>query len=171
MTATDTAQETCKPATPQQEHEWLGKLVGDWTFESECSMGPDTPPMKTKGTESVKSLGGLWVVAEGSGEVPGGGDCNMLMTLGYDPLKKTYLGTWVGSMMTHMFVYAGEMDSTGKILTLSTEGPSFTDPTKMTKYHDIIEIKSDNERMLRSRCLGEDGKWTDFMSATYKRKK
>ena len=24
---------------PQKEHQWLQKLVGEWTYESECSMG------------------------------------------------------------------------------------------------------------------------------------
>ena len=45
---------------PQKEHQWLHKLVGKWTFEGECSMGPDQPPMKNTGKETVRSLGGLW---------------------------------------------------------------------------------------------------------------
>ncbi len=48
-----------EPVKPQQEHEWLGQLIGDWESEMECVMGPDQPPMKSKGTESVRSLGGL----------------------------------------------------------------------------------------------------------------
>ena len=30
-------------AQPQKEHEWLQKLVGEWTCEGEGTMGPDKP--------------------------------------------------------------------------------------------------------------------------------
>lgn len=63
-------------AEPQKEHRWLQKLVGEWTFEGEAPMGPDKPPEKFKGTERVRSLGDLWFVAEGQGEMPGGGPDN-----------------------------------------------------------------------------------------------
>ena len=47
------------------------KLVGTWSFEGECIMGPDQPAMKSTGSETVRSLGGLWTVGEGEGECPG----------------------------------------------------------------------------------------------------
>ncbi len=31
-------------AEPQKEHEWLHKLVGEWTCEAEASMEPGKPP-------------------------------------------------------------------------------------------------------------------------------
>jgi len=34
---------------PQKEHAWFKQLVGDWTMEGEALMGPDQPPMKSKG--------------------------------------------------------------------------------------------------------------------------
>ena len=58
---------------PQKEHGWLQKLVGEWTSEAEATMEPGKPPETFRGTESVRSLGGLWVLAEGQGEMPGGG--------------------------------------------------------------------------------------------------
>ena len=45
---------------PQKEHEWLQQLVGEWTYESECSMEPGKPPEKFEGSESVRSLDSLW---------------------------------------------------------------------------------------------------------------
>jgi len=155
---------------PQKEHRWLQKLVGEWTFESECSMGPDKPAEKFNGTESVRSLGGVWTVGEGRGEMPGGGIGTTIMTLGYDPAKKRYVGTFIGSMMTHMWLYEGGLDAAGKVLTLDTEGPSFTDDGKMLKYQDIIEFKSDDHRVLSSQTRGEDGKWHRFMTAHYRKK-
>jgi hypothetical protein len=156
---------------PQKEHEWLKKLVGAWTMEGECNMGPDQPPMKSNGTETVRSLGHLWTIGEGTSEMPDGNQGNMIMTLGYDPLKKRYVGTWIGSMMTHLWIYDGELDASGKVLSLAADGPSFTDPTKTAKYKDVIEFKNDDHRILTSHLLGEDGKWTQFMTAHYRRKK
>ncbi len=158
-------------AEPQKEHEWLQRLVGEWTYESECSMGPDQPPGKFTGTESVRSIGGLWMMGEGRGEMPGGGAATTVMTLGYDPVKKRYVGTFLGSMMTHLWVYDGGLDAAGKVLTLDTEGPDCAAEGKMAKYKDVIEFKSDDHRVLTSHMLGDDGKWHGFMTAHYRRTK
>jgi hypothetical protein len=156
---------------PQKEHQWLQKLVGQWSMEGEFIMGPDQPPMKSKASEVVRSLGGLWFIAEGTGDMPDGETCTTIMTLGYDPRTKRYVGTWVGSMMTHLWIYNGELDASEKVLTLSADGPSFTDPTATAKYRDVIEIKNDDHRVLTSHLLGDDGKWTQFMTAHYRRVK
>lgn len=158
-------------AEPQKEHQWLQQLVGEWTSEAECSMSPGQPSTKSYGTERVRMVGGLWMVGEGQGEMPGGGTATMIMTLGYDPQKKRYLGTWIGSMMTHMWHYDGEMDASDRILTPSAEGPSMAGDGTMAKYQDIIEIKSKDHRTLSSRVLGPDGTWNHFMTAHYRRRK
>lgn len=169
--STSEAQMEPMNAKPQKEHQWLQKLVGEWTFESEASMGPDAPPEHCGGTESVRSLGGLWVIGEGLGEMPGGGPANTIMTLGYDPQWKRFVGTFIGSMMTHMWIYEGELDEAEKVLTLNTEGPDFSTPGKTAKYQDIIELKSDDHRVLSSQFQGADGQWVRFMTANYRRKK
>ena len=166
---------------PQKQHEWLNKLVGEWTVESECSMGPDKPAEKFAGTESVRSLGGLWVICEGGGEMPGGGKATTVMTLGFDPQKQKYVGTFIGSMMTYLWVYEGEVDAAGKKLTLDTLGPDFSGdggcsaegdaPFKLAKYKDAIEFVSDDHRVLTSHMLGADGQWTQFVTSHYRRKK
>jgi hypothetical protein len=159
-------------AEPQKEHHWLQKLVGEWTCEGEAQMAPDQPPMKWEATESVRAVGGVWIVAEGKGEMPGTNEpTTTLLTLGYDPQKKRFVGTFVGSMMTNMWVYDGALDASEKLLTLDTEGPNMAAPGTMAKYQDIVEIKSDDHRLLRSQMLGEDGKWIPVMTATYRRKK
>ena len=161
---------------PQKQHEWLNKLLGEWTVESECSMGPDKPSEKFTGTESVRSLGGLWVVCEGTGEMPGGGGtATTIMTLGFDTKKNRYVGTFVGSMMTHLWTYEGAVDAAGKKLTLDTVGPDFSgaegSEDKMAQYKDAIEFQSDDHRVLTSHMLGPDGKWTQIVTSHYRRKK
>jgi hypothetical protein len=159
-------------AEPQKEHRGLQQLIGEWRYEA--TMVPDKPEEACTGIERVRTLGGLWILAEGQGEMPGGGTATTLVTLGYDPQRKRYVGTWVGSMMTHMWLYDGELESTGKILTLDTEGPDMSPgapPGKRMKYRDVIEIKRADQRILTSHLLGDDGVWQQFMAAHYRRTK
>jgi hypothetical protein len=153
---------------PQKEHQWLQKLVGEWTSEVEAAE-PGKPAEMCKGTERVRSLGGLWIVAEGQGEMPGGGTATMLMTLGYDPQARRFVGTWVGSMMTHMWVYDGALDAAERVLSLHAEGPDMSVEGKTAKYKDVIELVSDDHRVLTSHMLGDDGAWHQFMTAHYRR--
>ena len=162
--------EMMKAAEPQKEHQWLQKLVGEWTFESEAMMGPDQPPMKSEGSERVRPLGGLWTLGEGQGKMPDGSLATTLMTLGYDPQKGRFVGTWVGSMMTNLWVYDGELDADGRTLSLYSEGPSMSGDGTMGKYRDAIEIVNDDHRIMTAEFQGEDGSWNKFMTAHYRRK-
>ncbi len=157
-------------AEPQAEHQWLQRLVGEWTSETECSAGPDQPTSKMLGKEIVRSLGGLWTIGEGTSGDESTGLFSAIMTLGYDPQQKRFVGTFIASMMTHLWPYNGTLDASGKVLTLDSEGPSFSGDGTMAKYQDIIEFVDDNHRTLSSRVLGTDGKWTHFMTAHYYRK-
>ena len=157
-------------AKPEKEHEWLQQMVGEWNCEGEAVMAPGQPPVQWKTTESVRSIGGLWVVGEGRGQMPEGGDpTTTLMTLGYDPQRKRFVGTFVGSMMTNLWVYDGALDPAGKVLTLDTEGPSMTGDGATQPYQDVIDIVSADHRTLISRSRGPDGTWQQFMTAHYRR--
>ncbi len=158
-----------QPPEPAKEHLWLQRLVGEWTVESECSLGPDQAPMKSNRRESVRSLGALWTIGEGSDDTPDG-SCDSIMTLGFDTQTKRFVGTFITSMMTHLWPYNGALDATGKVLTLDSEGPSFAGDGTMAKYQDIIEFVTDDYRILSSQMLGSDGQWTPFMKAHYRRK-
>lgn len=170
METTQTQSESTTHSEPRKEHQWLQKLVGEWTYETEVIMGADQPLEKSTGTETVRSLGDLWVLAEGQGEMPGCGVATTLMTLGYDSQKQRYVGTWVGSMMTYLWIYDGELDASETVLTLNSEGPSMSGENKMANYKDVIEVKSDDHRVMTSHALGEDGQWHQFMTAHYRRK-
>lgn len=156
-------------AKPQKEHHWLEQLVGEWRCESEAIMAPGEPPIKHEGAESVRSVGGVWTLGEGKFVMPDGAEGTTYMTLGYDPEKKAFVGTFIGSMMTFLWVYQGTLDSSGTTLTLDTEGPDFS-KGGMTRYQDIIKIESKDVRTLSSQSLGADGKWHHFMTARYFRK-
>lgn len=154
---------------PQKEHVWLQQLIGEWTFESECMMGPDQPPMVTKGKEVVRSLGRLWTIGEGTSDSGGGEAWNSVMTLGYDPEMQRFVGTFIASMMTYLWPYQGTLDAEAKVLTLDSEGPSFGGDSKTAKYQDIIEFITPDHRTLTSRMQNADGSWQQFMCAHYRR--
>lgn len=78
MESIQTEQTSSMLAQPQKEHQWLQKLVGEWRYETEALMGPDQPPVKSTGTETVRSLGAaensssgaLWIWQKGKARCP-----------------------------------------------------------------------------------------------------
>lgn len=154
---------------PQAQHHWLQRMVGRWTAEHECQMGPDGPTWKGKSTEIVRSLGGLWVIAEGEGETPDGGPSHTIMSLGYDPQKGKFVGSFVASMMANLWIYEGLLDEKGQKLTLNTDGPDFSGGAHLRQYSDVIEFLDDNHRTLTSYSLGDDGTPQQFMAVNYHR--
>lgn len=165
-TAAEAAWQLPEP-TPQ--HEWLLRLVGEWTFESECTMGPDQPPMKSTGSQTTRALGKLWTVGEMRNEGPDGQPAVSQFTLGYDPAKGRFVGTFVSSCMTHQWPYDGQLDTTGRVLTLDSEGPSFAGDGTLAKYQDLIEYVDTDHYRLSSRYQNADGSWFPFMHGTYTR--
>lgn len=161
--------EEMKAPDPTPQHQWLQQLVGSWQMEGKAVM-PDGGSMESTGSETVSTLGGLWVVCEGESRLPDGTVGFMRMSLGYDPAKQKFTGTWIGSMMNQMWVYEGDLDQTGKVLTLNTEGPGFEEGT-IGQYRDIITMADNDHRILTSEAQGKDGTWTQFMRADYYRVK
>lgn len=157
------------PPAPTKEHEWLKQLEGEWVTEAEMVMAPGQPPVKCKGTEVVRALGGFWTVGEMKTEMMGM-PITGIMTLGYDAKAKKYVGTWVCSCDGHFWTYEGTLDAAGKVLTLNTEGPDMTAPGKTAKMKDVIEIKDKGHKVMTSHIQGADGKWTQFMTTHMRRK-
>lgn len=92
-----------------------------------------------------------------------------ITTYGYDPEKGRFVGSFISSMMTMMWLYDGSLDADERVLTLDTEGPSMMEEGKTARLQDIVEIIDDDNRLLRSQALGDDGQWQEFMVARYRR--
>lgn len=157
--------------TAQKPHPFLERLIGEWTYEFEASGGPGEPLVTHSGMESVRALGGVWVLCEGRGAVPGDDAGATLMTLGYDASTRRVRGTYVGSMMSYLWIYDGEVSPDGSRVTLDSQGPSYTADGPMAKYRDVIEFRSDDHRVLTSRFQDESGAWNQVMAAHYRRVK
>lgn len=150
-----------------EQHAWLQRWIGAWSIEGQCPAEAGNEPTQMRGREVVRAVGDLWIVGEASGAAPDGETYSAVLTIGFDPKKNRFVGTWVGSMMTHLWVYDGWL--IGDELTLEAEGDSFAAPGTMTKYRDITELASDNERRMRSEMLDPKGQWQQIMSAVYRR--
>jgi hypothetical protein len=162
------AQEMPEMPPPQKEHAWLQQLVGEWTVESKMTM--PGMEMTATGTETVRSLGGFWTIAEGKATV---NDMTMEshMMLGYDVAGKRYVGTWAGSMSDYLWHYTGSVDKTGKVLTLDTEGPCPLKGGAMTKMREVITITDADHHTFVSEMQEDNGSWTRMMTSMYSRKK
>ena len=154
-------------AKPQAEHEWLGQLVGRWTFEHDCQM-PGGSKSTTQGRMNCRTLGAMWLICESSGESPDGGAWSSIMTVGFDPAVQQYVGTFVGSMMANIWPYHGVLDATGKRLPLNSEGPAM-DGNGTCKYRDTIEIIDAGSWLFLSEFQDADGEWHQFLSGKHRR--
>ena len=167
------AQDAAHPELPRptKEHQWLQQFVGEWETETEVFMDPSQPPMKGKGSETVRALGGFWIIGEGTGSMDGmPGTMTGIITLGYDPEKQKYIGTWVDSMTSTFWKYEGTTDAGGKKLTLHTEGPCPMKPG-IVKFTETVEFKSPDHRVFTSSYQGDDGQWIKMVTVNQRRKK
>lgn len=157
-------------AKPQEEHRLLEQLVGDWVMDQECVMGPDQPPQKSEMKISTRSLGGLWIISDMTGPGPDGSEFHSIMTVGYDPVTGKYPGTFVASMMTHLWIYSGTLGADKRRLVLDARGPKW-EGEGLADYQDIIEFVDKDTWNFLSQVKGDDGKWTQFMKSVVRRAK
>jgi hypothetical protein len=148
--------------TPTKEHDFLQQLVGSWSSTGSCMM-PDGGTSASSGTQTVHSLGGLWIVIEGRNDAAEGGG-EFVLQLGFDPEKGKFVGTFIASMMTKLWIYEGTLDENGTVLTLAAEGPSFTGEGTAL-YHDIVEIEGPDSYLFSGNAQMPDGSWNRFMSS------
>jgi hypothetical protein len=151
---------------PSPEHRWLQKLHGKWTLEVPEGNKPEYCPT---GSEEFKPVGDIWVQGFGVGTMPDGSPSLTVMTLGFDPATGKVRGSWIGSMMTHHWVYEGHLDMENNRLVMESVGPDFEVEGKTKNYRDVIEFLSDDHRSLKGMGQNEDGTWTTFMEMHYRR--
>jgi hypothetical protein len=162
------AQPAMPMVKPGPEHDLLKKDVGTWDATVENLMPtPGAPTSTSKGVETNKLIGGLWLVTDFKSQMMGQ-PFEGHGTTGYDTNKKKYVGTWVDSMSTGLMVGESTYDPATKTVTGYMEG---TDPTgKPAKMKMVTEFKDDNTRVFTMYMPGPDGKEAPGMRITYKRR-
>lgn len=158
------------PTAAEPEHQLLKKFEGKWEAANHTVADPNQQEMQCNGESTAKLLGDFWVVIELQGDMQGT-KVNAMQTIGYDPKKKKYVGTWVDSMMNHLWHYEGTFDKATNTLAMEAEGPNMLDPEKSAKYRDSYEFKSPDLIISSSSMKEENGEWKVFMKGELKRKK
>jgi hypothetical protein len=152
-------------------HRWLQQMVGEWTFTSKMTM-PDGSQSESSGTEKVLALGELWIIGKMHGGMPGGGEMDGRIQIGYNTGRQTFTGTFIADSMDFMWVYeSGELE--GNTLTLHCVGPNMApgaEPGSTANYRDVVELVDNDHRYLRSFAETPDG-WMQFMECYYTRVK
>jgi hypothetical protein len=157
------AQEAPKPTA---EHQKLMAGVGTWDAVVEM-MGEDGKPTTNKGVSEITSIGGFWLVDDfksSMGDVPFHGHG----TMGYDPAKGKYVGTWIDSWSTSVMVMEGTYDAAKKAMTMSGMGQGMDGKPVM---HRMVTTEKDaNTRVFEMFVPGPDGKEMKVMTITYTRR-
>lgn len=147
---------------PGPEHEVLKKFEGQW--DAIVKFGG----MEMKGSSDNKvGLGGFWLQSNfksqfGTEPFEGRG------VMGYDPVKKKYVSTWIDSMTPTMTISEGTFDKVGKVYTELGEGVG--PEMKLQKMKSVHEFK-DQDNMVLTMYNIVDGKDQLLMEIIYKRKK
>lgn len=157
------AQEMPKP---QAEHQKLAQSVGTWDATIE-TMGVDGKLHNSKGV-SVQKMGpgGFWLIDDFQGEM-NGSQFTGHGALGYDPQKKVYVQSWV-SMAPLLMVFTGTFDKTGKVLTMTGDGPGM-DGTRI-KMKNVTTWTSTDSMTCEVFVVMPDGTETKSMTLTYTRR-
>jgi len=107
-----------------EEHEMLKMDEGVWSAKITMWADPDTEPTISTAKETNTMVGKLWSIGKLEGNI-GGMDYVGYATLGYDPIQKKYVGTWVDSVTPAITQMVGTYGVKTKTLTLfySISGP------------------------------------------------
>jgi hypothetical protein len=109
---------------PAEQHKVLLSNVGDWTGTLTAYM-PGMPTEPTPATEQIVAIGGFWLRSQFECKFMGEPYVGTGVQ-GYDTEKNKYIGTWCDSMSSYLAVMEGEMDATGKKLTMHWIAPDMT---------------------------------------------
>jgi hypothetical protein len=152
-----------------EEHELLKKDAGTWDAAMKLWPRPDAEPLESRATESNKLFGeGLWLVTHFDGEI-GGMKFSGLGTLGYDPVEKKYVGTWIDSISPHLTTSKGDYDEETKTLTMTAQGRDLESGEVITAKH-ILKYADDDTRTFEIHMPGDDGEHWKMLEVNYTRR-
>jgi nucleoside-specific outer membrane channel protein Tsx len=158
-------------AKPTKFHEAMAYEVGTWDAEVSMWMSPDAEPMKSKAIEKNDLLGKMWLMSQFEGEF-GGEKFMGRSALGYDPVKKKYVGGWVDSMSPFMMRMEGDYDAASQTLTMMGEGTDVM-TGKPTKHKLVTQYEDEDAKTftMYQQDGGDDGEWQKMMEINYTRRK
>lgn len=170
LRAQEGATDMAMPA-PGPEHEILKQRAGTWTFVNKMYMAPGQPPSESTGTETVTmGCGGFWQFSRIESTMMGM-PFDGRGSLGYDQIKKKYVGTWVDNFGSWLTLMEGDYDAKTKTLTMLSDMLDMSGKVQKTKM--VTEHKDADHITFKMIMIGagEGGKDHLTMEIAYTRKK
>jgi hypothetical protein len=156
---------------PTKQHEAMAYEVGVWDADVSMWMSPDAEPMKSKAVEKNELLGKMWLMGKFEGEF-GGEKFVGASALGYDPMKKKYVGGWIDTMSPFMMKMEGEYDEPSHTLTMIGEGMDvMTGKPMKSKMVTTYEGQGRKTFTMYRQDEAGDDKWQKTMEIKYTRRK
>jgi hypothetical protein len=156
---------------PTREHEAMAYEVGTWDADVSMWMSPDAEPMKSKAVEKNEMLGKMWLMSQFEAEFDGEKFTGR-SALGYDPIKKKYVGGWVDSMSPFMMRMEGDYEVGAHTLTMIGEGTDVM-TGKPAKHKMVTEYEEDKKTFTMYRQADSEGEdeWQKTMEIKFTRRK
>lgn len=159
-----------KLAGPSEKHKVLENLAGSWNVQSKMFLGPNKPPMESKGTNEAKLiLGGRFLAEDYTSPGMMGQPFAGHGLTGYDLSKQKFVNVWVDNTGSWVTTSEGSIDASNKVITLT--GPML-DPQsgKNIPSKSVLRIESADKHTMEMFTV-IDGKEAKMMELTYTRKK
>jgi hypothetical protein len=152
-----------------EEHKFLHKDVGTWDATMKMFPAEGAEPIESKGSETNELFdGGMWLVSRFQGDILGMPFTGM-GTIGYDPIDKKYVGTWIDSISPHLTLIKGEYDAATKTLTSVAEVRDFR-TGQVTQSKHITRYIDDNTRIFEIHAKEGGEKERKVLEIHYKRR-
>lgn len=119
--------------------------IGTWDCVVKFYYDPNAEPVESKATEVNRMVGEMWAISDFTGEIMGA-PFHGSSQMGYDPVKKKYVGTWVDSMSPFSIQMEGTYDEKEKALTSFGKMKDPTGAEMDGKW--VVKYKNENERSM-----------------------
>ncbi len=161
-------EEMMKSMTPGEQHQKLGKFVGEWDVKASMWMAPGAPPEESTGFATTKSdFGGRFVFMTYKSEMMGQ-PFEGRLAIGFNNNTKQYEACWLDNMSTGMWNSTGTCSSDGNTFTWNG---TFVEPDGEKKAtREVTTFKGPDNYTSEFFETGKDGKENKMMQLDYTRK-
>ncbi len=126
-------------AATGEQHAYLAKLAGSWTYTSKMWMDPSQPPMTSGGaSEKTMLMDGRYLQEETTGEFNGMPFLGRGIT-GFDNTKGELVGTWIDNMGTGILNTSGKPDASGHTLWGEFNDPASGQVLKLRMVTRVVD--------------------------------
>lgn len=156
---------------PGPEHVRMSAWTGEFTSAAKMWPAPGMDPITWTGTlKSKLDFNGFFYVGEDNAEMMGAQFLGR-MTIGFDPMKKKYVGVWIDSMGPFSTVTEGDWDEASKSLNLVGDMLDIATSAKNVKTRFVTKMVDQRTQTFHLFQPGPDGKEAKIMEITYTRTK